>query len=348
MTADGPTRDGAGRGREGPELARLRTYRRHADWATVAALGLEIGVYEALAGGPLRLGELAESLSADERGLDVLLGALEELGAVRHDEDGWRLTGPGRARFVDQDTPDHQAGAASLWLSNTRRLLEQLPEAVRTGEPARSAGTGGSGDGDVARFQAAMADKDPEMVERVARACAGACVERMGDGGAGGRRALDLGGGPGVFARALRDRGFEVTLFDRPEVVEHVSDAYGLAGAAGIELRAGDFTDSLPEGPFDLVLLANITHLLRPEDNASLLSRLSDRMTEGGLLAVVDFVRGASSFAPLFGITMLLNTAEGNTYRRSDYERWLADAGFGDVRLRAVDEDRHLITARLP
>lgn len=335
MTARGPSR-----GRSGPELADLPTYRRHADWALVAALGLEVGVYDALADGPLPPDLLAERLSADERGLGVLLAALEELGAVRRDPEGWRLTGPGRARFVDEDTPDHQAGSAELWLSNTRRLLDELPEAVRTGEPVRTDRAEGTDGGDVARFQSAMADKDPELVERVADRCAGACPE--------GGRALDLGGGPGVFARALRDRGFRVTLFDTPEVIDHVADAYGLADADGIELVAGDFGERLPEGPFDLVLLANITHLLPPEENADLLTRLADRIPEGGVLAVLDFVRGASSFAPLFGITMLLNTDGGNTYARSDYERWLGEAGFEGVRLHRADEDRHLLTARRP
>lgn len=333
---------GSSRERAGPRLARLPTYRRHADWALVAALGMEIGVYDALADGPLPSDDLARRLSADERGLDILLAALEELGAVRRDPEGWRLTGPGRARFVDEDTPDHQAGAAELWLSNTRRLLDELPEAVRTGEPVRTDRAEGADEGDVARFQAAMADKDPELVERVAGRCAEACLERAPEGG----RALDVGGGPGVFARALRDRGFRVTLFDTPEVIDHVADAFGLADADGIDLVSGDFGERLPEGPFDLVLLANITHLLPPAKNVDLLTRVADRMPEGGVLAVLDFVRGASSFAPLFGITMLLNTDEGNTYERSDYERWLDEAGFEGLRLRPADADRHLLTAR--
>lgn len=337
MTGPGSARD-----RSGPELADLPTYRRHADWAAVAALGHEIGVYEALADGPHPGDALARRLSADERGLEILMAALAELGAVRRDPEGWRLTGPGRARFVDEDTPDHQAGSAELWLSNTRRLLEELPAAVRTGEPARTDQAEGADEGDVARFQAAMADKDPELVERVARGCVEACREGAAEGG----RALDLGGGPGVFARALRDRGFEVTLFDTPDVIDHVADAHGLADAGGIELMAGDFGDTLPEGPFDLVLLANITHILSPEKNADLFSRLAERMSAGGVLAVLDFVRGASSFAPLFGITMLLNTREGNTYPRSDYERWASEAGLEDLRLRPADEDRHLLTAR--
>jgi small-conductance mechanosensitive channel len=121
---------------------------------------------------------------------------------------------------VDEDTPDHQAGAAELWLPNTRRLLEELPEAVRTGEPVRTDQAEGADAGDVARFQAAMADKDPELVERVAGRCAEACLERAPEGG----RALDVGGGPGVFARALRDRGFRVTLFDTPEVIDRGPD----------------------------------------------------------------------------------------------------------------------------
>ncbi len=60
----------------------------------------------------------------------------------------------------------------------------------------------------------------------------------------------------------------------------------------------------------------------------------------------MDFVRGVSPFAPLFAVTMLLHTDAGNTYDVDAYSAWISAAGYGQLELDKVDEDRQLITAR--
>lgn len=337
MADAGPGRD-AGRGGSPPRVPDLDDCRRHADWALLAAWGVELGVFDALAGNPAGAEEVAERLSVSPRGAEILLQGLVGLGALRREEGEYRVTGSARARFVDRDTPDFERGAVRLWLKNARTLATGLGDAVRRGEPLEA-------DRDAAedeeerrsRFMAAMADKDPALVSGVADGC----LERVPDA----RRALDVGGGPGVFARALARRGLRVTLLDRPEVVEHVAEEYDLASHEKIRLEGGDFLESLPPGEFDLVLLANITHIHSPSANADLLARAARSLRAGGCVAILDFVRGVSSFAPLFAVTMLLNTEEGNTYARSEYERWLDDAGFTGTRVRSVDPDRQLVTA---
>lgn len=335
--ASGDRRRGA-RGPE-PDLRDLFTYRRGAEWGLVAAWGLELDLYRRLDDAPRSAVELAGATGWSARGLSILLEALSELGALRREGEAYRLTGGARARFLAEDTPDYSADSVRHWLVNVRTWAEDLGPAVRTGQPPEEEEDEELDEEErIARFQAAMASKDPVMVERVVEGA----LRRVRDP----RRALDLGGGPGTFARRFAGRGLETVLMDRPEVVGHVSDAYGLAEVQGLSLVGGDFLRELPEGPFDVVILANITHLFNAETNRGLLDRLAERIRPGGVLAILDFVRGLSAFAPLFAITMLLNTEEGTTHGLDEYRSWLEEAGLGSLRWEAVDEDRHLLTAR--
>lgn len=354
--------------RRGPAVdpGELRDFRRGAEWALAAATAHELGIFRGLADGPRPLETLSAELESDPRGLRILLGACRDLGLVRPAEDGWRLTGQGRARFLDRETPDFEGDAMRQWLASIRRWAVGLPEAVREGEPPPEEGRAGDPWGEdeeerMERFMAAMAGKDPALVRKVV----GVLLDRLDgsgsparaetDAGDGGgppaedrARILDLGGGPGTFSRELLRRGARVVLLDRPEVIDHVSDRYGLASLERLELRAGDFLEELPEGPFDGVLVANITHIYDPETNASLLARIRDRLRPGGAVAILDFVRGISDFAGLFAITMLLNTERGDTYARADYEDWLEAAGLARVRVVSVDPERQVVSAVRP
>jgi hypothetical protein len=187
---------------------------------------------------------------------------------------------------------------------------------------------------------AAMANRPPHRTAAVADAV------RMAAPAA--RTLLDLGGGPGVHSRAFIARGFDVTLFDRPEVIDLVSGAYGLEDEEGLRLVGGDFQVGLPDGEFDGVFLSNISHIYGPETNRQLISRSASALAAGGCLAIVDFVRGVSGFAPLFAITMLLTTDEGGTWSMLQYSDWLEDAGLERVRCRTVQPDVQLVTAVRP
>ena len=324
-----------------PEPADLRAYRRHAEWALVSITALEQGVVDALADGPANVGELASELSMDRRALRVLLGVLEETGLVREEPGGWRLTGEARGLFVDADTPDYHRDAALHWLEQLREWAADLPEALRRGgPPPDESEEAGSDRASMEAFQAAMANKNPTLVRDVVDAC----LERTSGVG----RLLDVGGGPGTFSREFLRRGWRAVLVDRPDVVEHVSSAYGLGRLDGLELVGGDFHAALPDGPFEAILLANITHLLDEATNAELLGRCADRLPPGGVLAVMDFVRGRTPFAALFAVTMLLNTEAGGTYGLPAYRRWLEDAGLEDVRCVTVSEERQVVTAVRP
>lgn len=323
-----------------PDPSDLKPFRRHAEWALVTTTALEQGVLDVLAEEPHTPRDLAERLDLDERATRILLGVLEEMGMVRMEPGGARrLTGEARGLLVDPDTPDYQREPVLHWLSHLRDWASHLPETLRTGEPPAEEGEVDEEEA-LERFQAAMAAKSSELVEAVIDAA----VRRTSGPG----RALDLGGGPGTFSRELLHRGWEVTLMDRPEVIEHGAEAYGLEGLEGLELVAGDFLESLPDGPFELVLMANITHIFDDETNARLLRRVGERVAPGGTVAILDFVRGRKPFAALFAVTMLMHTERGDTHPLTRYEAWLEGAGLDEVRCVTVPEERQVVTAVKP
>lgn len=324
-----------------PGPSELRDFRRHAEWALVSVTALDEGVLDALAERERTAGELAGQLGLDPRATRIVLGVLEEMEIVGLDPDGrWRITGPARGLLVDRDTPDYQRDAVLHWLSQLREWASDLPVALRRGGPPPEDAEEAFDPEAMEAFQAAMANKSPELVREVVDAC----LERAPDRG----RLLDVGGGPGTFSREFLERGWEAVLMDRPEVVDHVATAYGLERLDALELVGGDFSRSLPEGPFDAVLLANITHIYGPEANARLLARCAERLASRGVLCVMDFVRGVEPFAALFAVTMLMNTEDGGTYDLDRYRAWLEGAGLAEVRCVTVREERQVVTAVRP
>lgn len=325
-----------------PGLHDLRNYRRGAEWALAAGVSLELGIIAALSERSADASDIADTLDLSVRGVEALLRPLGELGAVTRDDTGWRLTGAGRARFVDRDHPDFEADNLLHWMRSIRRWSHDLPEVVRSGKPGRDdrPASGPKHGKDLEEFMAAMANRAPDDVAAVADAVREAAPRAT--------TLLDVGGGPGVYARALADRGFEVTLLDRQEVIRLVSDAYGLRSDSRIHLVSADFLEELPDREYEVVLLANVSHIYGPSTNRDLIRRVAAKLTPGGCVAIVDFVRGMSEFATLFALTMLLSTDDGGTWSLPEYSNWLLGAGLERVRCTTVLPDVQLITAARP
>jgi SAM-dependent methyltransferase len=311
----------------------LTELRDAAELAATIAAAAEAGILRALAAGPASVRELARSGGLDERATRIMVQALEDGGWARRSDDGWVLGERGRQELGD----DAAVGGLPLWLSNLRSWT-RLAEVLRSGAPIEEAGTETDEEA-LARYMAGMAAAPAERVERLV----GLCLERF----PGARRVLDLGGGPGHMARAFAERGVRTTLLDTRETIAYVEDAYDLAGVDGLELVGGDFMDdTLPAGPFDLVLMSNITHIYSPEGNRDLLTKVAGVLGPGGGVAIADFVRGRSPRAARFALVMLLRTGSGDTYSEREYAAWLDLAGFEAVVIQDLDAERQLITAR--
>jgi len=308
----------------------------------IVAAAASVGVFRALAPGPASASELAVRLDLDLRAVETLLPRLVELDLLASEgNDRVALTSRSRRELSDPDSPEYAARGLPLWLAHLEGWA-RLPQVLRTGEALKSADPGSEDPRlrreRIARFMAGMAAAPASRIERLADRVLARRPEA--------RSLLDLGSGPGHIGRAFVRRGLEATLVDRPEVVEFVREEYGLAGVSGLHLVGADLLeDPLPEGPFEILLLSNLLHLLSPDQARRLLRKVRQVAAPGAVLAVADFVRDHSPRAAHFAVAMLMRTESGNTYTLEEHEAWFGEAGFADLRLEALDADRQLLTA---
>ena len=319
----------------------LNELRDAADRAVTAASAVEAGIFHGLARseGPMSAAELATHLGADERAVAILLPPLVRLNLLRREGDRFSLTEESRRTLGDPDSPEYAGGGMGLWLHNLRAWT-RLPEAVATGRPAEEIQAPEEEDerAAIARFMAGMAAAPAERVARTVDLV----LERADEP----RTLLDVGGGPGHYARAFAKRGLRATVLDRPEVIDFVREEYGLAADERIDTVGVDFLgDPLPAG-FDIALVNNVTHMLSPEQNRTLLRKVRGSLEGEGLMVIGDFVRGRSERADWFALIMLLRTEGGNTYTEADYATWLEETGFGEMEVVDAEPDRQLVMAR--
>ncbi|MCE8422796.1 MAG: methyltransferase domain-containing protein [Candidatus Methanoperedens sp.] len=307
-----------------------------ADKIVLLGSALKTGIFSALAG-EKDIAELVSELNANERALFIVLEALCSLGFVNREKNRYIITDKARFFFVERgedylgDYLPHALNKLKAWLD--------LPLIIKGEKPGKEAPT------DVPSFMKAMSSRPDKMVEFVVDEC----IRRKKDA----KTALDLGGGPGKYARTFVKKGMEVVLYDMPETIDYVSMEFGLKDIRNLTLKKGDFTehefaDDFQDGSFDIVFMGNICHIYSEEENIKLIGRAGKILKKGGLLAIEDFVRGRSPEAEMFAVNMLASTIAGGTWTEEQYREWLKVAGFSKIEvLDFADGDKQLITAIL-
>lgn len=312
-------------------LAELRDL---ADAAVLIAAAADAGLFRALVDGPRGAEELAEALGYDPRATRIVLEALVEIGLLERNAGGYAPSPRCRRELCDPEGEDYAGRGLPHWLRSVRATT-RLGEVLRRGGPLEERPAERS-PAQVARFTAAMAAAPAARIERIADLC----LERHPDAAT----VLDVGGGPGHITRGFLRRGLRGTLLDTPDIVAHVVEHHGLAAVPDLEVVGGDFTEALPPGPFDIVLVSNVIHIYGPEVIRRLFRDVAGVLAPGGLVAVAEFFRGRSGRAAHLGLQMLLNSEQGDAYAEERVAGWLEEAGFGAVRVDALDADRHLMT----
>jgi SAM-dependent methyltransferase len=276
---------------------RLKSYARDVFGAMQGAvtsamvfLGDHLGLYRALAaGGPSTSAELAGRSGLDERWVREWLRQQGAAGLLEWDaaERFW-LSPEGRVVLADEDHPAFGAGLFSQ-LPRTMGLLDQLPEAFRTGRglPYDAMGPGGAlgverGFGPWYRsFLVPLAI--PRLDGVAARLLAGG-------------RVADVGCGGGVALLTLAE-AFPASEFHGFEISEHAlaraERNRSEAGAANVTFHDAR-RDPLPaDASFDLCLTFDCLHdMTRPGEVMAAIRRA---LREDGVWLVAD-IKAHSSF----------------------------------------------------
>uniref|UniRef100_A0A2K6FSC6 Acetylserotonin O-methyltransferase like n=1 Tax=Propithecus coquereli TaxID=379532 RepID=A0A2K6FSC6_PROCO len=150
--------------------------------------------------------------------------------------------------------------------------------------------------------------------------------------------ACDLGGCTGALARELAREypRLQVTVFDLPDVIEHVS-RFQRDGpeTARVRFLAGDFfRDSLPRA--ELYVLSGVLHGWPDDRVHALLRRVSDGAGPGAGLLLVEAVPDAEDREARPGLARCLDALlrpRGRERSLAQYRRLLEQHGFGDVQV---------------
>lgn len=276
---------------------------------------------------------LKRLLNADERALFIVLEALCALGYVHKRQDMYIITEKARASFIEPGK-EYIGGSLPHFLDIMEAHLA-LPRIIKGAKPEREGR-------DVAAFMNAMASRPDKVVEEAVDHC----LRRKKNV----KNVLDLGGGPGKYAKAFVNRGLNAVLYDMPDIIDYVSSHFGLGNIKNLNLKKGDFTNDFSKEfkgeEFDIIFMGNICHIYSEKENRTLIKRSTNILKRDGMIAIYDMVRGRSSIAEMFAVNMLVNTEGGSTYTESQYRDWLTDAGFRKIEIDDLAEkNSQLITA---
>ena len=167
---------------------------------------------------------------------------------------------------------------------------------------------------------------------------------------------LDLGGGGAGFALSLVQRfeGLTVTLLDLPDATnltkKIIADETGARRIILVPRNA--YTDPLPEGPFDRILISHLIHIYPAEDNQQLVERAAYRLKSAGNLLLLDYFLDEEETGPreavLFRLLMMIGTPRGDCFSLSTARKWLEHAGLTLEETFPLSRGNTLISARKP
>ncbi|MFT5124527.1 MAG: SAM-dependent methyltransferase [Kiritimatiellia bacterium] len=145
---------------------------------------------------------------------------------------------------------------------------------------------------------------------------------------------LDMGAGSGVWSLSLSATlpQVKVTLQDWPGVLQlALAQAQQLGLARRVKMLPGDLLEvTFPEHAFDLIMIANVTHLFSEELNVQLFRRCAEALRPGGQLVVVDVMPGdprGDLSRSLYELGLALRTAHGRVHAPERLTANLREAG---------------------
>jgi SAM-dependent methyltransferase len=296
-----------------------------------------LDIFNALDEGQRDAGALAARLGLDPRGAEVLGNALAALGLLEKKGGVFSLAEVARRHLV-AGRPGY-LGRLFLHQERMVRRWDRLEDILR-GKPFPPL------------------EEDRESVEEFMGAM-DANASRMGPGVAarvdlkGVRRLLDLGGGPGTYARLFLGRSpkLTATLFDRPEIVR-LARRLPPNRSLGDRLRyrSGDFLEDPLGRGYDLIWASNAIHSLGPDEILRLLARCRAALAPGGRMAIHDFRLNDEGTAPVrpavFSVHMVAMTPAGRTYTRKEIGEMMRRSGFANVRTAALFENTVIVEGR--
>ena len=306
-------------------------------WGSKTLLSaVELGVFTALADGPMNGSALTKELGLHHRSSRDFLDALVALGMLHRDRDLYSNT-PTTDAFLDRRKPSYIGGFLEMANARLYPFWGSLTKALRTGQPQNEIKDGED------FFTAVYSD--PARLEQFLAAMTGVS---LGTGRALAEKfpwdryhtVVDVGAAQGCVPvqLALAHPHLRGGGFDLPSVGP-IFEAYVARFQLADRLRfyPGDFfTDELPTA--DVLVMGHILHDWDSAEKRTLLTKAYAALPPGGALviyeALIDDDRRTNAFGLLMSLNMLIETTGGFDYTGADCCGWMQQAGFSKTYVR--------------
>ncbi len=320
-----------------------------ATWVSQAiTVAAELGVADALAGGPLTIDELSAKVGADSDALGRLLRALIGRGVFRHRRDG-RYELNSLARTLCSDAEVSMTWAAQFYGSREQReRWTLLADSIRTGQSVVPALHG--------KESFDYFAEDPRHADLFNRTMAS--ISQLTDASVAAGydftaypTIVDVGGGHGPLLATIlaATPGSQGVLYDLPAVV---ADAPKIlcekAIADRVRIEEGSFFDSVPAGG-DAYVLKNIIHDWPDEKALQILRNVRAAAGRRATVLLVELVipdHDRDFPGKWADLEMLLNLA-ARERTAAEYRNLLSRAGFEMTRLVPTASPLSLVEARV-
>jgi 2-polyprenyl-3-methyl-5-hydroxy-6-metoxy-1,4-benzoquinol methylase len=173
-------------------------------------------------------------------------------------------------------------------------------------------------------------------------------------------RVLEVGCGHGLFSGYLAQRSSGVRVHGVDIDASKIAVAAVSAEPGRLDFTVGT-SGSVPEGPWDGVVLVDVLYLLDEAAQRALLTSCAAVLAPGGVLVVKDMATRPrwkarwNAMQEALSVRVLKITAGSPEFAFVDSDeraRWLVAAGLQDVRARRLDHRRvhphHLLVGRAP
>jgi hypothetical protein len=306
---------------------------------------VELGVFTALADGPLDLDVLRKRVGVDERGARDFFDALVALGMLDRDESGRYTNTPESALYLDRQQPTYIGAELDHFNTYVYPHWNLLTPALRSGKPQSGARATG---------HYAALYSDPVALETLVKGMTGGSVQVAKAVATkfpwqDYKTFLDIGTAQGGLPVQIAKVHRHITGggFDLPPVKPLFDDYVSQRGLANrLQFYSGDFLrEPLPAA--DVLVLGRVLHNWDLETKMLLLRKAYAALPANGALIVyerlIDDERRVNAAGLLASLNMLIMTAGGFDFTAADCIAWMREVGFRDMWVDQLTSDQSMV-----
>lgn len=286
---------------------------------------VELGLFTALADGPLTAEQLRRRLALHPRAMPDFADALLALGLLQREGQGpgatYANTQAAEAWLVRRE-PGYVGGWLEVANTHLYPAWGRLTESLRNGGPL-----GPRSEGRAASFEGIDAARNGLWAHQFQ------CLAQRFDFGRFASLA-DIGGASGQLACAVAARHphLQALTLDLPAATRVAEGHVRRAGLAGrVQARSLDLIAE-PFPAADVITLATILPGCDQDVRQAIVAKAHAALPAGGCLIAIDHLiddeRRHQAFGLLMSLNLLVECGEGSGYSGADFDVWARAAGF--------------------